>query len=244
MRTIAASFACFFVLTLVQLVAALVHPILALTVAIGIGALSLPLLRWFPREFRRWWSAVAVVGGASLAGILARYFGNPIHASWVLWLAPAAASSTAELAVLGDHLTSRRCALCRHRIGSRESYGCPRCGLRICDECWSFQNYRCRLCEQNKVPIFSPDARWWDTNFGPPVKSGLCQLCQTPAAKTELRACGKCGRPQCRGCWDFTNGRCTHCEWLVHDLPLALRKLHGTIGSSADEINGVGSRRQ
>jgi Prokaryotic RING finger family 2 len=244
MRTAAAILFCVFVLALVQLVAALVQPLLALIVAIGLGVLSLVLLRLFPGEFRRWWSAVAVVTGGSLAGILARHFGDPSNSSWVLWLSPVAASSTAELAILGDRLTSRRCPLCRKRIGSGATYNCPRCGLRVCEECWSFENYRCRLCERNKVPIFRPDALWWDAQFGPPIKSGLCQFCQTPASATELRACGKCGRPQCRACWDFANGRCTHCDWLVRDLPTPLRRLHGSLRSSEGAVGRARSQRE
>jgi len=27
-----------------------------------------------------------------------------------------------------------------------------------------FERTRCQLCEQNKVPIFTPDGRWWTSN--------------------------------------------------------------------------------
>jgi hypothetical protein len=45
----------------------------------------------------------------------------------------------------------------------------------------------------------------------------------TVAEETDLRVCGKCGRPQCRDCWDFSNGQCGRCHWIVEDLPEALR---------------------
>ena len=236
MRTAAAILFSAFVVALVQFAVALVHPVLALVCAVGLGVLSLALLRWFRAEFRWWWSAVALVGAGSLAGIMLRYLGHPENSPLVLWLAPVVASCTAAMAILGSRLTSNRCPLCRRRIGSGTTYGCPRCGLQVCEECWTFQTYRCRLCEQNNVPIFSMDARWWDTNFGPPVKSGLCQLCHTPASRVELRACGKCGRPQCRDCWDYANGRCTNCRWLVRDLPKQLTELHSLLRSSSEDI--------
>jgi hypothetical protein len=229
MRTVATVLFSVFVLALVQLVASFSFPLIAVATGFGIGATSIVLPRWFPVEFRRWWSAVAVVGGASLAGTLMRYVGNPDSTSWLLWLAPVAAASTAEVAVLGKGLASLRCALCRHRTASSAAYDCPRCRLKVCEKCWSFQDLCCRLCKQNKLAIFSPDSRWWDKQFGLPLTSGLCQLCQTQASVTELRACGKCGRPQCRACWDFTNGRCSHCDWAVAELPGPLGSLYRAV---------------
>jgi len=226
MRSLAAVLSCVFLLALVQLGGALIHPFAALSCAVGIGAFSLVLSGLLGVRFRSWWFSVALVSAASLLGVLVCYVGDPERASWMLWLAPLAASTTAELLLLGQMVSSKRCHLCRRRIGPGGSFGCPRCGLRVCERCWSFQGYRCRLCEQNKVPIFGPDARWWEGQFGLPVKSGRCRLCLTPAAEAQLRACGRCGRAQCQGCWDHANGRCTSCGWLVADLPPQLRKLH------------------
>jgi hypothetical protein len=38
-----------------------------------------------------------------------------------------------------------------------------------------------------------------------------------------LRACHKCGRTQCKACWDYGNAQCTHCGWVVSDLPDKLK---------------------
>jgi len=241
MRTVATVLFSAFVLALVQLMASFSFPLIAVAAGFGLGGSSLALLRCFPVEFRRGWSAVAVVTGASLAGVLMRYVGNPDNASWLLWLAPVAASSTAEMAIFGNRLSSMRCGLCRHPTASSAAYDCPRCRLKVCEKCWSRQSLRCRLCQQNKVPIFSPDPQWWDRQFGLPLRSGLCQLCQTLASATDLRACGKCGRPQCRACWDFTNGRCSHCDWVVADLPGPLRSLYGAVLTREVEFRRVRS---
>lgn len=242
MRKTAAVLSCLFPLTVLQLVAAMFHPIAAIACAVGIGCLSLVLVRYFRQEFEQWWSSVGLVTIASLFGVLTRYFGNPQTVSWVLWLAPVVACSTAEVLILGKGSRSRRCALCRKRTSAGGSFKCPRCSLRVCEDCWNFQSYRCRLCEQNKVPIFGSEAVWWNKQFDLPVPSGRCRLCLAPAAETELRACGGCGRLQCRGCWDYTNGRCAHCNWIVADLPPQLRQLHAAMSPGGRNAIGVGER--
>ena len=60
--------------------------------------------------------------------------------------------------------------LCSRRIGSALAFQCPRCGLLVCESrCWASEFLRCRLCVQNEVPIFPPEGRWWDKQFGAAV---------------------------------------------------------------------------
>jgi hypothetical protein len=60
-----------------------------------------------------------------------------------------------------------------------------------------------------------PDDRW-----GEAVHAVV--VLRSEATEADLRECGKCGWPMCKRCWDYNNGRCSHCEWIVPDLPAAL----------------------
>ncbi len=214
---------CGFLMTVIQLVGALAHPAVTFCAAVTIGLLTFVLFQVFQIEWDLWWAPVLLATAASTVGILIRAL-NPETASWSLVFAPLVTFGTAGTVVLVRRRTSKRCGLCNRRLGSDVALECPRCGLLVCDRgCWDFDHCRCRLCEQNKVPIFSPDGRWWDRQLGPRVTFGRCQLCMTAAPEVDLRACAKCGRPQCRPCWDSANGQCSRCSWFIADLPSQLR---------------------
>jgi hypothetical protein len=167
--------------------------------------------------------AVAFPAIASALAVAFVFFGQGGQPGYV-WLAPALAGAVSGTLVILDRLRSRRCALCSRRLGNALAFSCPRCELTVCaDACWVFDRSRCRLCEENKVPIFTPDGRWWDRQFGPRTRHGRCQLCLTPESEGDLRACRQCGRPQCRDCWDAASGVCPRCGWIVEDLPDTLR---------------------
>jgi len=208
-------------LAFLQLLAGLGVP----AVGIGCGAL-LPLLlfgllHFFEVEMEQPWLKIALPAGSSAAGVLVDFLGG---ANPYLWLAPLAAALVAGAVVLVQSLRSRRCALCNKFIGNGVAFACPRCGLLVCErQCWDFEHCRCRLCEQNRVPMLPPDARWWDRHFGARAQYGRCQLCMATTADADLRVCGHCGRPQCRPCWDYANGQCSRCHWLAEDLPPQLR---------------------
>ena len=220
-RTIATLVACSFLLAFLQLVAALGKPLVAILCGGLLAFLASVLLRFFEVDFENAWVAPCVPICSSVAGVAIPYFA--VGRDKTIWFAPLAAAIVAALMVEIRRRDSRRCGLCNSRIGSGLAFNCPRCELLACENCWVFERCRCRLCEQNHVPIFSPDGRWWDKQFGPRSSYGRCQLCLGTADEVDLRVCGKCGRPQCRECWDSANGQCSKCHWIVEDLPPRLR---------------------
>jgi hypothetical protein len=221
-RQITTLLASCFLLVLLQLVAGLVNSIVAAVCGCLIALLALGIFRFFEVEFANQWTIPLVPVGSSVVAIAVLYF--VAGKDETLWFAPLTAAATAGVVVAIARMSSRRCGLCNRRIGGGVAFDCPRCGMLICERnCWVFEQCRCRLCEQNRVPIFSPDGRWWDKHFGPRSNHGRCQICLGTAEETDLRVCGKCGRPQCRVCWDFSNGQCSRCHWIVDDLPEQLR---------------------
>jgi hypothetical protein len=222
-RTITTLVAIMFMSVLLQLVAGLVNLWVALVCGMLLPTLTFGLLRFFQADLEYGWIAPSVPIVSSLAGIAILYFGSA-GKDVRFWFVPLLAAAAAGLIVGIRGMSSRRCGLCNRRIGSGLAFDCPRCGMLVCERnCWVFEQCRCRLCEQNRVPIFSPDGRWWDKQFGPRSSYGRCQICMATAEEADLRVCGKCGRPQCRDCWDFANGQCSRCQWVVEDLPELLR---------------------
>jgi hypothetical protein len=61
---------------------------------------------------------------------------------------------------------------------------------------------------------------------------GACASCYKEANETDLRACGRCKWPSCRRCWDHHNGQCSHCEWVLPDLPASLQPFFAGRASS------------
>jgi hypothetical protein len=213
---------CWFTLVLAQFVAALPGTAVALGGAVVVGLLSPLLLRLFRVDFRAA-GTILLPTGASLVGVAPGLLNGSGGRIGVV-LSPILALATSTIVVLAQRGTRGRCALCNRRLGSDVWFRCPRCGLRVCDqECWDFDNIRCRLCQQNKVPMPTfADSHWLNDHFGEPLTKGRCQLCLALSSEADLRACPNCGRPQCRACWDVSNGRCNHCRWLVDDLPAQL----------------------
>jgi hypothetical protein len=222
-RAIASVLACSFLLVVVQLVALLIGPLVGVFGGALLAVLSPLLLRFFQIELQPAWASVLLPTGSSLLALSMVSFAKPGQEVYI-WFGGVLALGTSLAFAAVKHFGSKRCGLCNRRLRGRVAFACPRCGLLVCDHsCWVFESSRCRLCEQNRVPIFSPDARWWDRQLGPRTEHGRCQLCQTPAQEVDLRACRKCGRPQCRDCWDSANGQCSRCQWTIEDLPETLR---------------------
>jgi hypothetical protein len=235
-RTIASLLTSSFLLTLLQLVVLLVHPVAGVICGAVLAILAAVLLKFFQIELPQLWAQVLLPTASSVVGVAIVVLAKPDHEIFV-WFAPLLALAVSGVMVAIRHFGSRRCGLCGRRLRGRVAFACPRCGLTVCDHtCWVFETSRCRLCEQNRVPIFTSDGRWWDRQLGPRMPQGRCQLCQTPAPEADLRPCRKCGRPQCRECWDAANGQCSRCQWTIEDLPDSLRPYILT-GSREDRVS-------
>lgn len=213
-----------FLLAVLQLLAALAGPVWAVSGALVVGLLSFGIWRLFHVTFESGWAPVVLVGTASLVGVGLGYLSAP---DWTVWLGPPVAVVAVGLVQLIRRGGGKKCGLCNRRLGE-VALTCPRCGLVVCDSgCWVHEHCRCKLCEDNRVPIFPPEGRWWDQRLGPRMRQGRCQLCLAEAADADLRPCRHCGRPQCRPCWDFNNGQCSRCQWVVDGLPESLQMYMG-----------------
>jgi hypothetical protein len=212
-------------LAFVQLVASFAGPGITILGAavIGVAAVFLYRVLDLPAEGR--WKPILLATGADVIGLAVRVWAAPGTVTWMAWLSPILAGATAGVMTLTWRGAGGRCGLCKHRIGSGGSFQCPRCPLRVCERtCWVFDHLRCRLCEENRVPILTGDERWWEAQLGPQVRYGRCQVCMSAGDEVDLRACGRCGRPLCRSCWDYANGQCPRCAWLIVDLPPRLKQ--------------------
>ena len=188
----------------------------------ALGVLFSVFFRFFEMSPPELWVRLVVPAAASLAGVAILLAAG--RSGWQYALAPAFAACTSAVLFVTERTDSRRCGLCNQRIGAGLVFVCPRCDLLVCEQrCWIFEHCRCRLCERNRVPVLSIDASWWDRHLGARMTFGNCQLCLTAASEADLRACGRCGRPQCRECWDDSNGQCMRCSWIVDDLPQQLK---------------------
>jgi len=213
-----------FLLWLVQFFACMGGPGIAVAVAAAVGGLAVFLLRVFEAELPNPWLALIPSAVASLLGVTVWSLAQP-RLDRLYWLGPMLAAVVTAAIVWWQNRDARRCGLCNCRLAGKISFVCPRCNLEVCEtRCWDFEKLRCRLCVQNAVPLFPPSRQWWDRNVGPGVTAGRCQVCQAGPEEAELRACPRCGRPQCIECWDDANGLCARCGWRVQALPESLRK--------------------
>lgn len=230
-----------FMLALAQTLGTMGGTAPAIIVGAADGFLVLPLFRLFRLAWDRWWVPVTTVVAASCLGTLTGSLGAAQPRSWQ-WLGPVCALAACVAVEAVKRSWSRVCQLCRKRLRGDMAFECPRCGLLVCEgKCWRFDSCRCRLCADHAVPVFPPESRWWDERFGSRVSSGKCQLCLSEDSAIDLRACASCGRLQCRECWDYANGQCDHCGWILADLPPALKRYmfpgasagRGAMGSAA-----------
>lgn len=222
-RTIATLIASFFVLLIATFFACMGGLVAALGVALVLPFIYLGMERFFEIELPQPWIALLPVTLASALGVglwtLPRENSEPFY-----WAVPVVATLLLGGVLWWRSRGTQRCGLCNTRLDGKVAFGCPRCGMQVCeDNCWQFEKLRCRLCVQNQVPLFPSSKQWWDKNVGLATKFGRCQHCQAPPEEAELRSCPKCGRPQCLECWDDGNGLCTRCGWRVNELPEALK---------------------
>jgi hypothetical protein len=220
-RGILTAIACFLFCTFLQFAGTLAALPWTLLAGLIAAAAFLMLLRFFDVDLPFGWLRVLLSIGVSAAGVAAGFTGGNDDPR--IWWSPALAAAVAVIWWTVSSGPGKRCHLCNKWLRrSVVSFECPRCELVVCEQCWEFDHLRCRLCEQNRVPVFPPDGRWWDHRLGARVSYGRCQICQTTSDQADLRSCGRCGRPQCRECWDYANGQCGRCNWIMDDLPETL----------------------
>jgi hypothetical protein len=211
-----------FLLALAQALGAIAGAGPAILTGAADGFLVFPLLRLFGIQWRQWLVPLITSVVATALGTFVGSLGTQEPLSWQGLSPLCAAAACLALALVGKR-RARVCQLCRQPLGNTLAFECPRCGLLVCErKCWRFDSCRCRLCADQAVPVFPAEARWWDEHFGARVPSGKCQLCL--GGGSDLRACPECGRLQCRDCWDYANGQCGHCGWLLADLPPVLKR--------------------
>jgi hypothetical protein len=214
---------CFIFCLFIQFLALLAGIGWAMVAAVVIAAALLLLLQFFEVNLPYPWlgfvlplcSGAAGVGLGFLRGV----------DDWAVWWAPLITGTVAGLWIAVRARYARRCSLCNSWLSPSEIvFECPRCQLMVCERtCWEFEHLRCVRCEENHVPVFLGGDRWWDRQLGVRVDHGRCQICMKASEEADLRCCGKCGRPQCRDCWDYVNGQCSRCDWIIPDLPEKLR---------------------
>jgi hypothetical protein len=213
-----------FILALTQTLGTMNGTTSAIMVGVADGILVHPIFRLFGVAGEHSWGTVTTVAVASCAGTLTGSLGVAQPGSWQ-WLAPLCAIAACLSVESLNKAQSRVCQLCRRRLSGTMAFECPRCGLFVCErKCWRFDGCRCRLCADHAVPVFPYEPQWWDESFGSRLSGGKCQLCLSEDSAIDLRACANCGRPQCRECWDYANGQCSHCGWILADLPPALKR--------------------
>jgi hypothetical protein len=213
-----------FLIAVLQLVGVLAGLTVACVVAAALGFSFVFLTRVFDLDVKRRWPLVLVPSIACLLAVSITVVARGTDT--LVFVAPVIAAVCCAAVLWMQRSRARRCELCNGRLGRGVAFTCPRCGLLVCEQkCWDFDLTRCRLCAENKVPIFPPERKWWDQRFSARLSQGRCQICMATAEDSDLRACRNCGRPQCRECWDFSNGRCSRCGYVAQDIPESLRAL-------------------
>ena len=214
---------CFIFCLFIQFLAVLAGLGWTMLAAVVLPAVFLLLLQFFEINLPFPWLGFVLPLCSSAAGIGLGFLRGV--SDWTVWWAPLVAGIVAGLWVTIRARYARRCSVCERWLSPSEiTFECPRCGLMACEAtCWDFEHTRCTRCEENRVPIFLGGDRWWDRQLGARVNHGHCQICMKTSQEADLRCCGKCGRPQCRDCWDYVNGQCGRCGWIMPDLPERLR---------------------
>jgi hypothetical protein len=163
---------------------------------------------------------VLVAAAASAVGLLLGIAGTGVRIAGMAWFAPLIAAMPAAVPALAEAVRGARCPLCHTRLRGLLAFACPRCHLKVCENCWQFERGRCRICEANQVALLPLDLAWWQERFKRQAREGRCALCMRTADwEVAHWACGGCGHNQCRLCWDDNNGQCSRCGWIVPGLP-------------------------
>jgi hypothetical protein len=191
-------------------------------------------------------AAMVVSGGATLLGWILKLVHLRAQTGWFEGIGVVAAVGTAwALDALTTTAGSKICFICKQPAGDRP-FSCPRCRQTICarPSCWIARHARCKWCHEREV-VFPTTEEWWKRQVGPRVTTGNCSgPCLKEAYETDLRACPRCRWPFCKRCWDRQNFTCTHCGWVMPDLPKALAPFVAVSPPPAFEPNERISRRR
>ena len=158
--------------------------------------------------------------GAALGATLCLAMGVSRAPVWDLIGVFVSAVTASAMYTLFGRGTSERCMRCK--VGIRgPAIHCPRCGDPVCSRptCWVGKHARCVRCHEQGVVKFPLAENWWQQRVGSRVMQGECASCFEDAHAQKLRECGQCHWPTCQRCWDYYNGVCQRCEWVMPDLP-------------------------
>jgi hypothetical protein len=157
---------------------------------------------------------------ASLLGVACSRIVGQADMGHLAWLAPVLAAAPSGSPALASLVRSERCGLCKRTLRTMLSFSCPRCSLHVCEYCWEFGRERCKLCDENHIPLLPVESAWWLDRFGERRLTGECSLCRTSAgaSHTPQWGCGGCGHNQCAACWDDNNGVCARCGWVIPEV--------------------------
>jgi len=167
---------------------------------------------------------IAAVTGVLLAGIMRLITQSSELLVIDLLAVILAATGSGTIIILRLRQRAQACQICSHR-SSRAFHSCPRCEKTVCHQssCWISEDYRCSDCKRLRRPLLTINVEgWWLQRLGPKVSSGSCCRCGLSASRCDLRKCGRCPWSMCIQCWDFGNGRCARCSWIMPDLPASL----------------------
>lgn len=137
------------------------------------------------------------------------------------------------------------CVLCKRPARHGASFTCPRCSDRVCarPDCWNARYARCVRCLDREIVIFPIADKWWEARLGPKVMKGECVSCLKEAHETALRECGQCHWPTCQRCWDYNNGACQRCGWVMPETPASVASLTRQPRSSRRDREAGGHRQ-
>ncbi len=222
------------------------NPALTIVMAAIAGGAALALVRLLAHtgEPPGPLSAMLVGSGAVTLGGALKLAVGPHGITWADPVGLLVAQGVAwglEAATTG---TGRVCFICKNAVSDHDAFVCPRCQQTICARptCWVGRRFRCRFCDEREVLLFPLENSWWAQRVGARVLDGTCASCYKEATETDLRACGRCRWTMCKRCWDYHNGRCIHCDWLMPGLPAALEQFMRS-GAEPD-LNSQGVRHR
>lgn len=221
-----------------MLLAGLLH-YLALALGAWIHVMVSPLVGWAAAVYwallRPTDAGAAGLGRvalmAGLGGVLGLAFSGTLGLSGAVPWGPGGVLLS-TLVAAGVHAIRHRrqvplCVLCRTPAPEGAAFVCPRCQDRVCARptCWQARYLRCTRCHAREIVILPIDEPWWQARLGRRLSEGECVHCCRAAHEADLRECGQCRWPQCRRCWDYHNGQCPRCQWVIPGIPSRLADL-------------------